>query len=456
MQNIIFISLIKNSMEVLFTLIGIAKYFAIGAASIRIAHHKKMLTENLPLSLFTVYSFTAGVALTSGILTFGLFVNQLPLVTLFTWALAIAAILYMLFYERVFLSRLFFTNVPAKIVATILYVVSVLSVSTQAILANDARGIWMLKAKGIFLGYETFFAQLKNPIFTYTHQDYPLSMPILYADLMRPLGYFWEPAVGIFSMTVLFMIGLGLFWALTSFTSIKRPFALLFALLLIGTPEYLRQGWVGLSDVPLSLAIFVSASLLASSSTNTKTQLLAIAAGIFAATIKNEGQPFLLLITLLAMWQIFQAHKLNKNSFKLYLPVIIGAGIFSLPLLAWKITTMRLGIENDVVGAPLFSELLTRVPLLITEVMPRLLDGYRFGILLVPAILLLLIPRKDQRRNIAQLLIAGQFTLYMLIYLITPHDMVWHISTSFSRLLLHLLPSIYLLTLLHRTNKSIV
>lgn len=443
-------------MEVLFTLIGIAKYFAIGATGIRIAQRKKMLTENLPTSLFTVYSFTAGAALSTGILTFGLILKQLSFATLLVWVLAIAAILFFLIYEKKFLSKLFFTNVLAKVVTAVLYIVSVLSVSTHAILANDARGIWMLKAKGIFLGHEAFFAQLKNPIFTYTHQDYPLSMPILYADLMRPIGHFWEPAVGIFSMTIFFMLGLGLFWAITTYTSVKRPFALILALLLVGTPEYLRQGWVGLSDVPLSLAILVSVSLLATSSQTAKTQLLAIAAGLFAATIKNEGQPFLIIVTLLAMWQIFQAHKLSKSSFKLYRPVVIGAGIFSLPLLAWKITTMQLGIENDVVGAPLFSEVITRIPLLITEVMPRLLDGYRFGILLVPAIVLLLIPRKDQKRNIAQLLIAGQFILYMLIYLITPHDMVWHISTSFSRLLLHLLPSIYLLTLLHRSNKSIV
>lgn len=443
-------------MELLFVLIGIAKYFAIGIILTRFAQTKKLLHSRLPLSLFTVYSFTAGIALTAGILTLGLLLNQLAIATLFIWGLSLFATLYLILKEKQFLSNGLFTNILSKIVTLALYLVSILSVSAQAILANDARGIWMLKAKGIFLGYETFLSQLQNPLFLYTHQDYPLSMPLLYADLMRPLGYFWEPAVGIFSMTIFFMIGLGLFWALTTYTSVKRPVALAITVLLIGTSEYIRQGWVGLSDVPLSLAIFVSVSLFATETLQTRTHLLAIAAGIFAATIKNEGQPFLLLVILLSFWQLYRQKGLRHEFLKNYLPIVLGTSLLSVPLLVWKFKAAELGIRNDVVSAPLLTETVTRIPTLLAEVMPRLLDGYRFGLLLLPAIILLLIPRSDNKRNLAQLLIAGQFLLYMFIYLITPHDMAWHISTSFSRLLLHLLPSIYLLTLIHRTNKSVV
>jgi hypothetical protein len=34
----------------------------------------------------------------------------------------------------------------------------------------------------------------------------------------------------------------------------------------------------------------------------------------------------------------------------------------------------------------------------------------------------------------------SQFTIYMLIYVITPHDLEWHLNYSMSRLLIHLFP----------------
>jgi hypothetical protein len=34
----------------------------------------------------------------------------------------------------------------------------------------------------------------------------------------------------------------------------------------------------------------------------------------------------------------------------------------------------------------------------------------------------------------------SQFVIYMLIYVITPHDLEWHLNYSMSRLLIHLFP----------------
>jgi len=34
----------------------------------------------------------------------------------------------------------------------------------------------------------------------------------------------------------------------------------------------------------------------------------------------------------------------------------------------------------------------------------------------------------------------SQFVVYLLIYLITPHDLEWHLNYSMSRLLIHLFP----------------
>jgi archaellum biogenesis protein FlaJ (TadC family) len=45
-----------------------------------------------------------------------------------------------------------------------------------------------------------------------------------------------------------------------------------------------------------------------------------------------------------------------------------------------------------------------------------------------------------QRQIWLLIIILGQFAGYFFIYLITPHDLSWHISTSMDRVISHLFP----------------
>jgi len=46
----------------------------------------------------------------------------------------------------------------------------------------------------------------------------------------------------------------------------------------------------------------------------------------------------------------------------------------------------------------------------------------------------------DSTEKVLLILTFSQFVVYMLIYVITPHDLEWHMNYSMSRLLIHLFP----------------
>lgn len=441
-------------MELLITLLTITKLFVIGLAVLNLLQHRNLLSKNLGTPITATFAFVLGMSIASILLHVGLLTNSLQIIYLLIWLLSMLSVFLLLFVFRIETLSLFTGNLLQKFVAGAVYFFNIGILIFQPVIAHDARAIWLIKAKALLLGKTAFMEYLQNPSFWYSHTDYPITMPLLYADLLHSLPTYWEPAIGIFSFTCYFLLIIAIYGAIKKFTSANSWVALGISLVMFMTPEYLRQGWAGLSDVPLSLA-FLATFLAILVDREKKQFVLPLIIAALGATIKNEGQTFLVLFVLYMGWQLFPQFKtmLKQKMTSTLLPLVIVSFFALLPIALWKLQLWKLQISNDVASALNFSDIFTRIPTLFNEILPRLFDGYRFGILFIPAIFLLALPVSSKIRHPAVFILVGQALVYIVIYLTTPHDIVWHISTSFSRLLLHLLPSVFLLAITHRSTK---
>lgn len=447
-------------MEIFIVLIGLAKYFVLGAWIVIMLQQNGLLAPKLNTALFVMFSFLFGTLTTSFFLHFGLVANLLPHMHIFTSILAIIALVLLAFRHGKTLSTVFRGDWKMRALFIVGYLSQVLLLAFQPVMANDARAIWLLKAKSLFYGASGFFEFLASPNFLYSHQDYPIGLPLLYADLMHNLGHFWEPAIGIFSFTFFFLLIVGLYGTIRKYNLTNTLGALIIALVILFTPEYLKQGWSGLADIPLSLAFF-GALLALQLNSETKMALpyiVPIGLAAFSATIKNEGITFLLLILIVSFFiyllAIFTKNNTTdrKNIIKQVILTFAWTTLALLPLFLWKIISWKFGLSNDITSSLNLREITSRIPLLITETSERLFNCYQFGILLVPALLFIPFPKRLSKPSYVSIIVLGQAVIYLLIYLVTPNDLFWHISTSFNRLVLQLLPSIFLLTFIHLSS----
>jgi hypothetical protein len=171
--------------------------------------------------------------------------------------------------------------------------------------------------------------------------------------------------------------------------------------------------------------------------------LAGLAAG-YSAWIKNEGLLFVFIFLVITAL-MFLKKIIDCGTIKW----IIG-GLFA-PLLL--VTTYKLVIHapNDLFSGdhPVAAQLLD-VQRWWTIARNFFLYTFRYGNWLVSIVIVLVIyatlmgfDSLEWRRQIWLLLIIfGQLAGYFVIYLITPHDLVWHISTSMDRLLSHLFPMV--------------
>jgi hypothetical protein len=145
---------------------------------------------------------------------------------------------------------------------------------------------------------------------------------------------------------------------------------------------------------------------------------------------------------------------MTKNEGMLMAPTVMGTAIAtygarplrSLIVLSVSVSLVLaykafVGVDNDIMGS--------------TGILDRVLDGNRYVILALmlpylflvwygPSLLILLLgTRREQVKPDRRLLIMLGLILagYVAIYVITPSDLVWHVTNSFDRLVIHLAPA---------------
>lgn len=298
---------------------------------------------------------------------------------------------------------------------------------------NDAWAIWNAAARFIYLGGDHWMSFILKD--AWHHADYPLLLALNVADGWAVLG---SDSTRI-PVIVAFVFFLSIIGLLFSATTLVRGFeqGALAALVIASVPQLPFLASWQYADAPLAY-FFLATGALMYLYTLTSEKKLLILAGLFAALAawtKNEGVTFALIALIVCAL-------LRLRDVKYF---ILGA--FAPALLIAFYKTLTPGNDLFVDKAKSMAQLLdpTRYQIILSKIIAFSLafGGWSVSFLVVFLcyILFVFVRQKPAGKLWAPiLLIAAQFAGYFVIYLMTPHDLVVHLSTSLDRLLFHLFP----------------
>lgn len=319
----------------------------------------------------------------------------------------------------------------------------------------DSFAIWNLHARFLYRGGAAWRDGF-SPLIPWSHPDYPLLVPGAVAHFWTMVGHETTAVPTVLGLVFTFItVGL-LFSALDILNG--RTSALLGGTALLCTPFFVELGTWQYADVPLSFYMLATVVLfqmadssIAGKSTTGALAMSGLAAG-FAAWTKNEGMLFLssILLARILFRLRRQGSVISRSGASEMVPVLFSI----LPLYC------VIAYFKRAVAPP--GDLFSSRPIMLHKLSDpsrywAVIQWYgkeflRFGHwLLIPVPLLMLalyaVVRKSNsgqtRHNIAASVWALGLTLtgYFVIYLITPHEIYWHLRFSLNRLFMQIWPS---------------
>ncbi|MCC7201188.1 MAG: hypothetical protein IT393_00755 [Nitrospirae bacterium] len=313
----------------------------------------------------------------------------------------------------------------------------------------DAFVIWNMRARTLFsdgmLSMSAF-----GPRFN--HVDYPLLLPLSIARLWSYYG----------NATPLVPIGVALFFTGSTLLLLygaigylrDKGHAALALCMLLAVPFFIYQGASQYADTALGFYFLLTIVLLAIAERNTSIRyrclFFAGMAASFSAWTKNEGLMFLVLLVLSRL-PVFSGRDAMRKALRETLVIVCGG----LPVLAvlfyFKIFV---GTSNDVVT---LAHVASSGMLVLNHerhisVLKALASRVYAGWFIAGAGLLFYalfarISFGNERTLIYFMirLLCLIFLGYYTIYLITPHEIPWHVASSVNRLIVQLWPMIIFL-----------
>jgi hypothetical protein len=368
--------------------------------------------------------------------------------TIFPWLeLAVSIVLTILVIPSL---KLLFAPLNLRSLRSPFYLVFLLVMFATAVLFGlqlymsphgheDAWFIWNLNARFIYLAQDWRIIYAPNG--PGWHPDYPLLVSLNTVFGWVILGQD-TPRIQM-AVTALFTLVLpGILFSGLSLIKDKKQ-AVLATIVLLASPTVINYGVSQQADIPLAGYVLTSLVLAALyfKIQNSKLLLLAGLTIALTAWAKNEG--FLFILINFVLMSAFLIVLRQSQALKEY---AIGIAIPFLVILLFKLTQP---VSND-----LFEQ----------NTLPQLLDGERYRLILftffgtiaklgrwtpfsLAAILVVygLLVWFDYSESLIVKYIGLTLLLqmfgYFVIYLLTPHDLAWHLKTSLERLLVQIFPT---------------
>ena len=306
--------------------------------------------------------------------------------------------------------------------------------------AWDAWAIWNLHA-----GYLTDSQNWKN-IFLNTssaHADYPLALPSLMAFLHILTGnellvnYSFHLLIAVCIPTIIYLQTYKRTWLLSAIAFI----------LLCKDDFYIAVATYQMADT--LLAFFLLLAMIAVDNIETDKRYVVVCAAMLGCCLwtKNEG---IALSTLFLLF--FYKNLLSNGTYKF---TLIG---ITIPVVIYAIFKLGFAPQNDILESQSKSSLrLFTEPERYKMIYTAWKDSinahyYTIACAVALCILLAIIRRTWPDKKI--LFILSACAAYSLVYLITPHDLGWHLKTSIDRLIHQLMPASIYATLMYLTNTT--
>lgn len=395
---------------------------------------KNIVLHNVVLKsiLATYFSLT--------ILSFGYFFTLLSGMnfTLFEWLFMIIPMVYLIIHFKKTLNRKINLDAIKKesffVLLLIFILLSIFSynyfMSSKRWGDWDAWAIWTLHAK--MLGSQTYFTHLFSDTISWTHSDYPLFLSANIAVIWKSIGFnsaFVPACIAYLTALALVLtiltsflekkytfVGLMLFSVMT-YSSILFPFV---------TSQYADSLFALFALIPFVLLQHIPEK---------KPLKMFVLIGFFtasAAWIKNEGIMFFLIFSFGLIIKYFK--KTN---------VIIHFGLGALlPLFVLILFKIKYAPTSDLMNSS-FNDYRNKLiqienyKVILNYAYTYIIDNCRFLYISLIAILLL---HYKFFYSFCFLIIFGLLTAYFFVYITTPYDLMWHLSTSLDRLLHQVTP----------------
>jgi hypothetical protein len=320
----------------------------------------------------------------------------------------------------------------------------------------DAWSMWNLHARFLYRGGEHWTSLFTTQL-DWSPPDYPLMLP---ASVMRSWVFAGGETVGgPILIAFVFMAGvvLTLFSGLAVLSGTGR--ASLAAIILVATPFFVGHSAAQYADVPLSFFYLATLVLLClSEREETPSGILALA-GLtcgMAAWTKNEGLLFMVCVLLARTWTLARTSGIRKE-WRRISPFIAGLLPPALIVLFFK---LQYAPPNQIVGTAALASVLDRAltPIRYVAIVEwfskhvvmfgkwdtfELIPVSPVPLLLGASALFGIRPDAKAPHGTATTARTLGLTLagYLLVFLITPHKLLWQMGTAGDRLLLQLWPS---------------
>lgn len=334
-------------------------------------------------------------------------------------------------------------------------VLSLLKLVTQPITGPDAIAMWLFKAEFAFAHQAMDLQAMGSlPPGPTRHLDYPPLYPLMVATLYTMIGH----VDGILGKGVnfLFLVA-GVATCLSHVTAIiTRRAGVVFAFLLLSLPLFsgylLEARAMGYADYGLGILLMVSLVYLHRVERDGGLEPAALCllfAGLAALT-KNEGLVFLLIVT--PVLAVLLLPSFRRRTATLARPGTLGIlALAALPVLAWQLLVRSMGIHSDLVGARDWHALIPALPgrawtiVRFARRAASLRNDYPWLAVSYLLSLGLLAGNRLGAGTAVFITLSAQMLGYLVVYLLTPYDLNWHLATSFDRLIVQLVPSLILL-----------
>ena len=315
--------------------------------------------------------------------------------------------------------------------------------------AYDAVAIWALKAKILFLSYPTFsgFARLVRDGFHGAHPDYPLLVP--FGDVWF---YIFANSFNDTLVKVVFPLGFAafllVFFSLLYRASGSRKLALVFTFMIASVKQFNDYATIGVADLTLGIYLWLAFAYCFMWMRKKQTAYFAVSVmcALLAFWTKNEGVLAPILLSLMLGGIAFYRKAVFKSS---SVRILAALALMAAAVVTWYGVKTGMHIGNDVVNTESLKKIEAKGVLLRPAAIAYEYQRQIFGFkkwnaawILFLAALALKPRRRGYFPGYGYVLWPVAFFLgaYTLVYMMTPQDLGWHLKSTFSRLIIHLLP----------------
>jgi len=391
----------------------------------------KLKIRNKPLKIIISFFFTLAVI---SIIFFAALLTKVNYTLLVTVCIALPALFLVYKWGQL---KEFAMGIDFKVTKTTIVVLvsiliySLLFFATTSRWGNwDAWAIWTLHAK--FLTYDAGYINLFTDATAWTHADYPLMLPSIIAITWKSFGNS-SPLVPVMASYIIgIAVPLTIYFAFKEKNNVVTGQVIL--ILLTCSIIFIPYASSQLSDSLLGLFILFPFVLIYLMPKEKPFHCLFLI-GFFAAAsgwVKNEGLLFFAIFSFYYLARNFR----DLNNIKIYALGTI------LPLLVLFVFKFFYTPPNDLIdgqnSATLYKVMdIGRYLTIGRYFISTMLN--EFGLLSALLVLIFFVDYKYYF-SFNFIIILTLLVGYFFIYVVTPNDLEWHLSTSFSRLLHQVLP----------------